>query len=421
MSEHAGKPEIRFAGFTETWEQRKLGDVADIVGGGTPSTNNPSYWNGDIDWYAPAEIGEQIFLTGSQKKITVTGLQKSSATILPVGSVLFTSRAGIGNTAILAKQGATNQGFQSIVPDSKIVDSYFIFSRTHELKKYAEIVGAGSTFTEVSGKQMARMPILMPKIDEQVRIGTFFRHLDHLVTLHQRKRGRLGNIKKAMLEKMFPKNGSDAPEIRFAGFTEAWEQRKLGELAEFLPNNTFSRAELSENGRIQNIHYGDVLIKFGEVLDVANEQLPFVAKTKKINKIRELKLENGDIVFADAAEDKTVGKCTELFNIIDKIVISGLHTIPCRPQIAFATAYLGYFFNSPCYRTQLLPLMQGIKVLSLSKTALLQTDIFYPKDQSEQARIGTFFRHLDRLITLHQRKVALLQNIKKACLEKMFV
>ncbi len=173
-------------------------------------------------------------------------------------------------------------------------------------------------------------------------------------------------------------------------------------MAGFLPNNTFSRAELSENGRIQNIHYGDVLIKFGEVLDVANEQLPFVAKTKKINKISELKLENGDIVFADAAEDKTVGKCTELFNIIDKIVISGLHTIPCRPQIAFATAYLGYFFNSPCYRTQLLPLMQGIKVLSLSKTALLQTDIFYPKDQSEQARIGTFFRHLDRLITLHQ-------------------
>ena len=169
------------------WEQRKLGEIADIVGGGTPSTNNPSYWNGDIDWYAPAEIGEQIFLTGSQKKITVLGLQKSSATILPVGSVLFTSRAGIGNTAILAKQGATNQGFQSIVPDSQITDSYFIFSRTHELKKYAEIVRAGSTFTEVSGKQMARMPILMPKIDEQVCIGTFFRNLDRLITLHQRK------------------------------------------------------------------------------------------------------------------------------------------------------------------------------------------------------------------------------------------
>ena len=185
------------------WEQRKLGEIADIVGGGTPSTSNPSYWNGDIDWYAPAEIGEQIFLTGSQKKITANGLQKCSAALLPVGTVLFTSRAGIGNTAILAKQAATNQGFQAIVPDFKIADSYFIFSRTHELKKFAEIVGAGSTFTEVSGKQMSRMPILMPKLDEQARIGTFFRHLDRLITLHQRKVTLLQNIKKACLEKMF--------------------------------------------------------------------------------------------------------------------------------------------------------------------------------------------------------------------------
>ena len=133
----------------------------------------------------------------------------------------------------MAKQGATNQGFQSIVPDSQITDSYFIFSRTHELKKYAEIVGAGSTFTEVSGKQMARMPILMPKIDEQVCIGTFFRNLDRLITLHQRKRGRLENIKKAMLEKMFPKNGADVPEVRFVGFTEAWEQRNTSYLGNF--------------------------------------------------------------------------------------------------------------------------------------------------------------------------------------------
>ena len=251
----------------------------------------------------------------------------------------------------------------------------------------------GIKVLSLSKTALLQTDIFYPKDQsEQARIGTFFRHLDRLITLHQ------CNC-----------NMATRPCEWSSGLRAiAWEQRKLGDLAGFLPNNTFSRAELSENGRIQNIHYGDVLIKFGEVLDVANEQLPFVAKTKKINKISELKLENGDIVFADAAEDKTVGKCTELFNIIDKIVISGLHTIPCRPQIAFATAYLGYFFNSPCYRTQLLPLMQGIKVLSLSKTALLQTDIFYPKDQSEQARIGTFFRHLDRLITLHQRKHILL-------------
>jgi type I restriction enzyme S subunit len=130
-------------------------------------------------------------------------LQKSSAQILPVGTVLFTSRAGIGNTAILAKEGTTNQGFQSIVPHKNEADSYFIFSRTHELKRYGETVGAGSTFLEVSGKQMAKMPILMPAIVEQRKIGAFFAALDHLITLHQRELKKLQNMKKALLDKMF--------------------------------------------------------------------------------------------------------------------------------------------------------------------------------------------------------------------------
>jgi type I restriction enzyme S subunit len=197
------KPEIRFPGFTDAWERRELGEIADIVGGATPSTSNSDYWGGDIDWYAPAEIGEQIFVTGSQKKITELGLQKSSAKILPIGTVLFTSRAGIGNTAILAKTAATNQGFQSIVPHKNRADSYFIFSRTHELKRYGETIGAGSTFIEVSGKQMAKMPILMPKIDEQRKIGSFFVAVDRLITLHQRELKKLQNIKKALLDNMF--------------------------------------------------------------------------------------------------------------------------------------------------------------------------------------------------------------------------
>jgi type I restriction enzyme S subunit len=186
-----------------TWEQRKLGEVADIVGGGTPSTSVDDYWGGCVDWYAPAEIGEQIYLTGSQKKITELGLQKSSAKMLPIGTVLFTSRAGIGNTAILAKTGATNQGFQSIVPHKNGLDSYFIFSRTHELKRYGETVGAGSTFVEVSGKQMARMSILIPSMAEQKKIGQLFANLDHLITLHQRKLEHLQEQKKALLQQMF--------------------------------------------------------------------------------------------------------------------------------------------------------------------------------------------------------------------------
>ena len=173
---------------TSSWEQRKLGDIADIVGGGTPSTGNQSYWDGDIDWYAPAEIADQIYANSSQKKITGLGYENSSAKMLPPGTVLFTSRAGIGKTAILTRKGCTNQGFQSIVPHRGELDSYFIFSRTEELKRYGELVGAGSTFVEVAGKQMAVMELMMPPtMREQQTIGGFFQQLDHLITLHQRK------------------------------------------------------------------------------------------------------------------------------------------------------------------------------------------------------------------------------------------
>ena len=177
-----------FSDFTNTWEQRKLGDVADLVGGGTPSTQNPEYWDGDIDWYAPAEIADQIYVKTSQRKITEQGYDNSSAKLLPPGTVLFTSRAGIGKTAILARKGCTNQGFQSIVPHKNELDTYFIFSRTEELKRYGELVGAGSTFVEVSGKQMAAMDLMLPStIREQQMIGVFFKHLDNLITLHQRE------------------------------------------------------------------------------------------------------------------------------------------------------------------------------------------------------------------------------------------
>ena len=199
-------PKIRFPEFKNApaWEQRKLGEVAEIVGGGTPSTSNPEYWDGDIDWYAPAEIGEKTFVSESKRKISKLGLEKSSAKLLPVGTVLFTSRAGIGNTAILAKSATTNQGFQSIVPKENLLYSYFIYSMTGYLKHYGEVTGAGSTFVEVSGKQMAKCPISLPSLPEQKAIGDFFSTLDRSIALHQRKLEHLKLRKKALLQKMFP-------------------------------------------------------------------------------------------------------------------------------------------------------------------------------------------------------------------------
>ena len=423
MQDNEKKPALRFKGFTDPWEQRKLGDVADIVGGGTPSTSNPNYWDGDIDWYAPAEIAGQIYFDSSQRKITEQGYENSSAKMLPPGTVLFTSRAGIGKTAILSKKGCTNQGFQSIVPHNDELDSYFVFSRTDELKQYGELVGAGSTFVEVSGKQMAAMNLKMPTtIEEQQTIGRFFKQLDTLITLHQRKYEKLVNIKKSMLDKMFPQNGASVPEIRFKGFTDPWEQRKLDEAFDFtVPNNTLSRAELNqESGSVRNVHYGDVLIKYGSVLDAQNDELPFITGRSK-DDFKGALLQNGDIIIVDTAEDETTGKVCEIVNIQDKDVVAGLHTMVCRPKSKTAEGYFGYYMNSSSYHHQLLPLMQGIKVLSLSKTNVQKTTVKYPKDKAEQQKIADCLRHIDTLITLHQRKLEKLQNIKKSCLEKMFV
>ena len=214
---------------------------------------------------------------------------------------------------------------------------------------------------------------------------------------------------------------SDTPAIRFKGFTDTWEQRKLGEVLISLQNNTLSRADLSsEEGIAKNIHYGDILVKFGEVIDVKTESLPMISDETVIAKYKSSFLQNGDVIVADTAEDETVGKCTEIAGLSDEIVISGLHTIPYRPLQKYAPGYLGYYMNSASFHNQLLPLMQGIKVTSISKTALQNTDILYPKSATEQAAIGTYFRNLDNLITLHQRKYDKLTNVKKSMLEKMF-
>ena len=179
----------------------------------------------------------------------------------------------------------------------------------------------------------------------------------------------------------------------------------MGDVLVSLQNNTLSRADLSkEIGVAKNVHYGDVLIKFGEVLDVSKEKLPMILDENVLTKYNASFLQNGDVIVADTAEDSTVGKCSEIAGLIDEVVLSGLHTIPYRPVEKFASGYLGYYLNSNAYHHQLIPLMQGIKVTSISKSAMQDTGIIYPKLIEEQAKIGTYFQSLDHLITLHQRK-----------------
>ena len=394
------EPRCFLGSFDFSWEQRKLGDIADIVGGGTPSTGNQSYWDGDIDWYAPAEIADQIYANSSQKKITGLGYENSSAKMLPPGTVLFTSRAGIGKTAILTRKGCTNQGFQSIVPHRGELDSYFIFSRTEELKRYGELVGAGSTFVEVSGKQMAVMELMMPPtMREQQTIGGFFQQLDHLITLHQREcisfTGKSVGLIQAINKKQI---------------TSSWEQRKFDEVFDCtVPNNTLSRAELSyDEGTVLNVHYGDVLIKYGSVLDVQKDDIPRIPHRCREDFNGAL-LQDGDVIIADTAEDETTGKACEIGNLQGSAIVSGLHTMVCRPRNRMALGYLGYYLNSNAYHHQLLPLMQGIKVLSLSRSNIQKTSVSYPIAVKEQQLIAYYFSQLDNLITLHQRKPFLMK------------
>ena len=212
----------------------------------------------------------------------------------------------------------------------------------------------------------------------------------------------------------------NVPKLRFPGFTDPWEQRRLGDEFEFLRNNTLSRAELSDSeGSCFDVHYGDVLIKFGSVIDLEKMALPRVASDKMASRLTCDKLRNGDVVVADTAEDEAAGKCVELRKIGDATVYPGLHTMPLRPLRRYAPGFLGHYLNSSSFRDQLKPLMQGIKVISVSRAMIAGTSLIVPAID-EQDAIAKTFAKLDSLIALHQRELDHVKELKKGLLQKMF-
>ena len=407
-------PQIRFKGFTDVWEQRELGGIADIVGGGTPSTSNSDYWDGDIDWYAPAEITDKIYVNSSSRKITKEGFENSSAKMLPVGTVLFTSRAGIGKTAILRKENCTNQGFQSIVPHKNELDSYFIFSRTEELKKYGETNGAGSTFEEVSGKQMASMDLMMPPTyEEQEKIGQYFEHLDTLITLHQRKCDSLKKLKKSMLQKMFPKNGSSCPEIRFAGFTDAWEQRELGDMVDRV---TRKNTNLESNLPLTiSAQYG--LIDQNEFFDkrIASKDVSGYFLLKK-----------GEFAYNKSTSSDAPWGAVKRLDRYENGVLSTLYIVFAPKENGNINSdFLVSYYDTDCWHKGIQAIAaEGARnhgLLNITPADYFKTTLNVPQNIEEQKQIGAYFRNLDTLITLHQRKLETLKKLKKSMLQKMFI
>lgn len=197
-----------------------------------------------------------------------------------------------------------------------------------------------------------------------------------------------------------------------------WNRKSFSNTFSPLNNNTFSRDMLSENGTVCNIHYGDILVKFGEVCDIQTTDIPRVNADIDTSKFD--KLQDGDIILADTAEDETVGKATEIYCVGTSKVISGLHTMACRPNEKYAPKYLGYYINSPTYHNQLIPFMQGIKVTSIGRKNIADTVIYYPADIEEQQKIADFLSSVDEVIAQSEAEVSNLQQQKKAAMQKIF-
>ena len=272
---------------------------------------------------------------------------------------------------------------------------YFFYYFSTKFYDRAMKMTAKATVDSVRLEMISEMDIKKPpQISEQKQIAEFFANLDNLITLHQRQHFL-----------------HSTPDISLSVrlihpfYTSSWEQRKFDEVFDCtVPNNTLSRAELSyDEGTVLNVHYGDVLIKYGSVLDVQKDDIPRIPHRCREDFNGAL-LQDGDVIIADTAEDETTGKACEIGNLQGSAIVSGLHTMVCRPRNRMALGYLGYYLNSNAYHHQLLPLMQGIKVLSLSRSNIQKTSVSYPIAVKEQQLIAYYFSQLDNLITLHQRK-----------------
>jgi len=368
------KPTIRFKGFTDDWEQRKLGDIGSARSGvGFPDAEQggiegiPFFKVSDMN-----NVGNENELVSANNYVSDEQIKRKRWNVITDVPAIFFAKVGaavmLNRKRLVRFPFLLDNNTMAYIFDKKTWDCDFgkTLFETIDLTKLTQ-TGALPSY---NASDVEDIEIYLPNIEEQKAIGALFLQLDNLITLHQRKYDSLVNVKKAMFEKMFPKNGETVPEIRFKGFTDTWEQREFDDFFEYIPHNSLSRDNLNyDEGEVKNIHYGDVLIKFGEVLNPTIEKIPFVNKDIKFDD-KSCFLQDGDIVIADAAEDLTVGKCTEISNGCNQKLVAGLHTIPCRPKNKIEEGFLGFYLNSKAYHNQLLPLIQGTKVSSISKSSL---------------------------------------------------
>lgn len=375
-------PQIRFKGFTEAWEQRKLSELGKVLTGNTPPTSERENWakdENDYVWITPTDINA-LKMSGSERHLTAVGWGK--ARFVPSNSVLITSIASIGKNAINTVPAAFNQQINAIVPIGN--SAYFILTAMeNEKARFAGL--AGKTATAIINKtEFEKFSFLVPKLQEQERISGFFENFDNLITLHQRKCEMLQKTKKALLEKMFPQNGSAFPEVRFKGFTETWEQRKLSDAVDVRSGQDYKHLS---KGDIPVYGTGGYMLSVDKALSYSEDAIGIGRKGT---------IDKPYLLHAP-------------FWTVDTL----FYTVPRR-------GYSLEFIHSVFQRIDWKRKDESTGVPSLSKTTINDIEILVP-EFIEQKHIGTFFTEIDNLITLHQRELEKLQKLKSACLQKMFV
>ena len=289
---------------------------------------------------------------------------------------------------------------------------YFRSSAWHRYIYISGDSGARHDRVSIKDDTFFAMPINIPTAKERDRITLFLNAIEQRIDKQHSLVDALKKYKRGLSDSLFA-HISQSSGCKIV---------KLGDAFELLQNNTFSREDLtSELNTVQNIHYGDVLIKYGAVVNIAKDKPPYVKPDIGLKKFSSISyLCDGDIVFADTAEDYTVGKATEIAGANGLSVLSGLHTIPCRPLIKFHPMYLGYHFNSSLFRTQIYPLVQGTKVSSISKGELIKTSVYVPTLEV-QKRVALLLYSMDCRITMEERKSSALTTARAALLQQLFI
>jgi len=396
-------PELRFKGFTDEWEERKLGEFTTSFSGGTPSAGNSSYYKGDIPFIRSGEINSdktELFLTED-------GLKNSSAKMVSVGDILYALYgATSGEVGISQINGAINQAILAIKPiggySSHFIMQWLKLQKQKIIDKYLQ-GGQGN----LSGSIVKDLILNIPNFEEQQKIGSFFKQLDDTIALHQRKLDLLKEQKKGFLQKMFPKNGAKVPELRFAGFADDWEERKLGDLSQDTIGGGTPKTSVTEywNGEIPWIQSSDL----------ANDKLygvlpkKFITEDAVKNSATKLIPANSIAIVTRVGVGKLAFMPYEFTSSQDFLSLSNLQ-VDCNFGMYSIYKMLQRELNN----------IQGTSIKGITKADLLDKETFVPIKVEEQQKIGSFFKQLDDIIALHQRKLDLLKEQKKGFLQKMF-